>query len=99
MSAEGVSWLSRRRFAAVWAALTVVFVAVLSLFVALAANAVPKTWRWAHDWSLLLGISAGLLVAAVLVAVAQTRSSPEGEDKAGPVVRVRRPRSSPVAGS
>ena len=76
MPAEGVFWLARRRFAAMWAVLAVVFAAVLSLVVGLAVNAVPKSWGWAHDWWLLIGISAGLLVAAVLVAVGQARSSP-----------------------
>jgi Tfp pilus assembly protein PilF len=96
---EGVFWLARRRFAAVWAVLAVVFAVVLSLVVGLAVNAVPKSWGWAHDWWLLVGIGAGLLVAAVLVAVGQARSSPGGEDKAAPVVRVGKPRWSPVAGS
>ena len=99
MPAEGVFWLARRQFAAVWAVLAVVFAVVLSLVVGLAVNAVPKSWGWAHDWWLLIGISAGLLVAAVLVAVVQARSSPGGEEKAGPVVRVGKPRWSPVAGS
>jgi hypothetical protein len=95
---EGGAWLARR-FAAVWAGLAVVLAGVLSLVVALAVNAVPKSWGWAHDWWLLIGISAGVLVVAVLVAVAQARSATDGEGQAGPVVRVRKPRGSPVAGS
>ena len=82
-----------------WAVIALVVAVLSSLFVGLAVNAVPKSWGWAHDWWLLIGISAGLLVAAVLIAVVQARSSPGGEDKAGPVARVRKPRWSPVAGS
>ena len=96
---EGVFWLARRRFAAVWAALAVVLAAVASLVVGLAVNAVPKQWGWAHDWWLLSGIGTGLLVAAVLVAVAQARSSSRGDDNAIPVVQVGKPHWSPVAGS
>ena len=99
MPAEGVFWLARRQFAAVWAVLAVVFAVALSLVVGLAVNAVPKSWGWAHNWWLLIGISAGLLVAAVLVALVQARSSPGGEEKAGPVARVSKARWSPVAGS
>ena len=91
--------LARRRFAAVWAVLVIVLAAVSSLVVGLAVNAVPKSWGWAHDWWLLSGIGAGLLVAAVLVAVAQARSSLGGEEKAGPVVRVGKSRESSMAGS
>ena len=91
--------MARRQFAAVWAVLAVVFAVVLSLVVGLAVNAVPKSWGWAHDWWLLIGISAGLLAGAVLVAVVQAQSSPGGEEKAGPVVQVGKPRWSPVAGS
>jgi hypothetical protein len=91
--------VARRRFAAAWGVLAVMLAAVSSLVVGLAVNAVPKTWGWAHNWWLLIGISAGLPVAAVLVAIVQARSSPSGEDKTGPVVRVRKPRWSPVAGS
>src|SRR6266566_1324601 len=97
--AEGVFWLARRRFAAVWAGVAGVFAVFSSLVVGLAVNAVPKSWSWAHNWWLLIGISAGLLVAAVLVAVVQARLSPGGEEKAGPVVRLRKPRWSPVAAS
>ena len=91
--------MARRQFAAVWAVLTVVCAVISSLVVGLAVNAVPKSWGWAHDWWLLIGISAGLLVAAVLVAVVQARSSPGDEEKAGPVVRVGKPRGSPMAGT
>jgi len=91
--------LARRQFAAVWAGVGVLCAVVLSLVVGLAVNAVPKSWGWAHDWWLLIGISAGLLVAAVLIAVVQARSSPGGQEKASPVVRVGKPRWSPVAGS
>jgi hypothetical protein len=91
--------LARRRFAAVWAALAAVLAGVLSLVVGLAVNAVPKSWGWAHDWWLLVGISASLVAAAVLVAIAQARSATAGEGQTDPVVRVRKPRWSPVAGS
>ena len=91
--------MARRRFAAVWAGLAVVLAGVLSLVVGLAVNAVPKSWGWAHDWWPLIGIGAGVLAAAVLVAIAQARSAADGEGRAGPVVRVREPRWSPVAGS
>ena len=87
----------RRQFAAAWAVLAVVFAVLSSLVVGLAVNAVPKSWGWAHDWWLLIGISAGLLVAAVLVAVGQARLSPGGEEKAGPVARVGKARWSPNA--
>ena len=99
MPAEGVFWLARRQLAAMWAVLAVVFAAVSSLVVGLAVNAVPKSWGWAHSWWLLIGISAGFLVAAVLVAVVQARSSPGGEETAGPVARVGKSRWSPLAGS
>jgi hypothetical protein len=99
MPAEGGAWLAGRRFAAVWAALAVVLAGVLSLVVGLAVNAVPKSWGWAHDWWLLIGISVGLLAAAVLVAIAQARSATDGEGQTGPVVRVGKARGSPVAGS
>jgi len=88
-----------RRFAAVWAALAVVLAAVLSLVVGLAVNAVPKSWGWAHDWWLLSGISAGLLIMAVVVAVVQARLSLGGGETTGPIVRVGKSRWSPVAGS
>jgi tetratricopeptide (TPR) repeat protein len=91
-----VAW---RRSAAVWAVLAVVSAAVLSLVVGLAVNAVPKSWGWAHDWWLLAGVSAGLLVVAGLVAVAQARFSADGAEDGHPVVRVGMPRWSPVAGS
>ena len=99
MPAEGVFWLARRRFAAVWAVLAVLVAVILSLVIGLAVNAVPKSWDWAHNWWLLIGISAALLVAAVLVAVGQARSSTSGEEKTGPVVRAGKLRWSPVAGS
>jgi crossover junction endodeoxyribonuclease RusA len=83
----------------VWAVLAIVFATVLSLIVGLAVNAVPKSWGWAHDWWPLVGISAGLVIAAVLVAVVQARSSPGGEERAVPVVRVGKSRRSPVAAS
>jgi Tfp pilus assembly protein PilF len=95
---EGVSWVARRS-AAVWAVLAVVFAAVLSLVVGLAVDAVPDSWGWAHNWWLLIGISAGLLAAAGLVAVAQTRSSADGAEDSHPVARAGTPRWSPVAGS
>ena len=95
----GVFWLARRQFAAVWAVLAVVLAVVLSLAVGLAVNAVPKSWGWAHNWWWLIGISAGLLVAAVLVAVGQARSLPGDQEKAGPVTRALKPRWSPVTGS
>ena len=99
MPAEGVLWLARRQFATVWAVLAVVFAVVSSLVVGLAVNAMPKSWGWAHNWWLLMGISAALLVAAVLVAAVQVRSSPGGQDKSGLVVRVEKPYWSPVARS
>jgi MFS family permease len=99
MPAEGVFRLARRRFTVVLTVLEVVFGVVLSLVVGLAVNAVPKSWGWAHNWWLLIGIGAGLLVAAALVAVVQVRSSPGGEEKAARVVRVGTVRWSPVAGS
>lgn len=61
--------MARRQFATVWAVLMVVFAVISSLIAGLVVNAVPKSWGWAHDWWLLIGISAALLVAAVLVAV------------------------------
>ena len=76
--------MALRRFTAVWAAWAVVLAVVSSLAVGLAAGAVPKSWGWAHNWWLLAGIIAVLLVAAVLVAVVQARWSPDAEDKASP---------------
>lgn len=95
---EGVVWVARRS-AAVWAVLAVVLAAVLSLVVGLAVNAVPSSWAWAHDWWPLIGISAGLLVVAGLVAVTQARSSADGAEDGHPVARVGMSRWSPVAGS
>ena len=91
--------MARRRSAAVWAVLAVVFGAVSSLVVGLAVNAVPRSWGWAHNWWLLIEGSAGLLAAAVLVAVAQARSPADGAEDGHPGVRVGMPRWSPVAGS
>ena len=85
--------------AAVWAVLAVILAVFSSLAVGLAVNAVPKSWGWARNWWLLIGIRSGLLVAAGLVAAVQARSSPGGEDEARPGTRVGKPRWSPVAGS
>jgi hypothetical protein len=46
MPAEGVFWLTRRQFSAVWGILAVIFAVVSSLVVGLAVNAVPKSWGW-----------------------------------------------------
>jgi hypothetical protein len=73
---EGVVRL-RRQSPALWASLALVLTVALSLIVGLAAGAVPKSWGWAHNWWLLLGVSAGLLFAAVPVAVLQMRASSE----------------------
>jgi hypothetical protein len=93
MPAEGVFWLAQRQFTEVWAVLAIVFAVVSSLVVGLAVNAVPKSWGWAHNWWLLVGISAGLLVAAALVAVVQARSSAGMTDpgKSSPASVMQRP--------
>ena len=91
--------MAQRRVAAVWAGLAAVLTAVLSLVVGLAVNAIPKSWGWAHDWWPLIGIGAGLLGAAMLVAMAQARSPMDATGQPGPVVRVRKAYGSSVAGS
>ena len=90
--------MARRQLTALWTVLAVVFAVVSSLVVGLAVNAVPKSWGWAHNWWLLIGISVGLLAAAVLIAVVQARFSQSGQ-KAGSVAHATQPRWSPVAGS
>ena len=54
----------------------------------LTVGAVPRSWQCAHDRVLLSGITAGLVLAAVAVAVVQARSPGGGERPAGPLVRV-----------
>jgi Tfp pilus assembly protein PilF len=88
-----------RRSAVVWAVLAVVFAGVLSLVAGLAVNAVPDSWGWAHDWWLLIGVSAGLLVVAGLAAVAQVRYSADAAEDGHLVARVGTPSWGPVAGS
>jgi hypothetical protein len=89
--------LSARRWPAIWAPLAVVLAALLSLVVSLIPGAVPKSWAWAHDWWLLLGIGAGLLVLAALVAVLQVRSPGDRAENRGHGVLVENPPSPPKA--
>jgi Tfp pilus assembly protein PilF len=95
----GVFGVTRRLPAAVWAPLTVVLAIVLSLIGGLAVGVVPKSWGWAHNWGLLMGATGGLAVAAVLVAIAQTRATSGDGQESGPEVRVTKSRSSAVTGS
>src|SRR5579859_1658168 len=62
--------------------------ASLSVVSGLAVGTVPRSWQCAHDWVLLSGITAGLVLAAVAVAVLQARSPGRGERPGGPLVRV-----------
>jgi hypothetical protein len=96
---EGVSWLSKRRFAGVWAALAVALASASSLIVGLAVNAVPKSWGWAHDWWLLSGLSATLLVVSAVVAIVQARSSSGDEGASGPPIEAEESQHGIVAGS
>lgn len=70
--------MGRRRPVTVWAGLSVVLLAVLSVASGLLVNAAPKSWQWAHNWVLLLGITAGVVLAAALVAITQARSQAGG---------------------
>ena len=79
--------MSRPRLV-VWAGLGAVLAALLTVVSGLAVGAVPRSWQWAHDWVLLSGITAGLVLAAVAVAVVQARSPGGGERPGGPLVRV-----------
>jgi hypothetical protein len=79
--------VGRQRLVVVWAGLAAVLAASLSVASGLAVGAVPRSWQWAHDW-LLSGITAGLVLAAVAVAVVQACSPGGGERPGGPLVRV-----------
>jgi hypothetical protein len=70
------------------AGLAAVLAASLSMVSGLAVGAVPRSWQSAHDWVLLSGITAGLVLAAVAVDVVQARSPGGGERPGGPLVRV-----------
>ncbi len=52
--------MRRKEFAAVWAGLGSLLLALLAVVSGLAVNAVPPRWKWAHDWWLLSGVAAGL---------------------------------------
>jgi hypothetical protein len=80
--------MGRPWLVAVWAGLGAMLAALLSVVSGLAVNAVPPSWHWAHNWVLLLGVTAGLVLAAVAVAVIQARSTGSGEQPGGPTVRV-----------
>jgi hypothetical protein len=80
--------VGRQRLVVVWAGLAAVLAASLSVVSGLAVGAVPRSWQWAHEWVLLSGITAGLVLAAVAVAVVQARSPGGGERPGGPLVRV-----------
>jgi hypothetical protein len=80
--------VGRQRLVVVWAGLAAVLAALLSVVSGLAVGAVPRSWQWAHEWVLLSGITAGLVLAAVAVAVVQARSPGGVERPGGPLVRV-----------
>jgi hypothetical protein len=88
--------VGRPLLVAVWAGLGAVLAALLSVVSGLAVGAVPRSWQWAHDWELLSGITAGLVLAVVAVAVVQARSPGPGEQPGGPAVRVRKIRARTV---
>jgi len=70
--------------------------ALLSVVSGLAVGAVPPSWHWAHDWRLLSAVTAGLVLAAVAVAVVQAHSLGSGEQSGGPTVRVGKIRAATV---
>jgi hypothetical protein len=70
------------------AGLAAVLAASLSVVSGLAVGAVPRSWQWAHNWVLLSGITAGLVLGAVAVAVVRARSPGGGERPGGSLVRV-----------
>ena len=88
--------MGRPWLVAVWAGLGAVLAALLSVASGLAVNAVPQSWHWAHDWVLLSGVTAGLVLAVVAVAVVQARSPGSGEQPGGPTVRVGKIRAGTV---
>ncbi len=88
--------MGRPWLVAVWAGLGAMLAALLSVVSGLAVNAVPPSWHWAHNWVLLLGVTAGLVLAAVAVAVIQARSTGSGEQPGGPTVRVGKIRADTV---
>ena len=88
--------MGRPWLVAVWAGLAAVFAALLSVASGLAVSAVPPSWHWAHDWVLLFGVTAGLVLAVVAVAVVQARSPGSGEQPGGPTVRVGKIRADTV---
>ncbi len=81
--------MGRQWLVAVCAGLGVVLAALLSVASGLAVGAVPTSWRWAHDWRLLFGVTAGLVLATVTVAVIQARSPGGGEQPGSPAIWVR----------
>lgn len=91
--------MTRQRLTAVWAAFAVGFLALLSLFSGLAVNAVPKSWHWAHNWRLLIGISALLFLLGILATVLQVRSSGDSSDKSRSEAQVAQADRSSLAGS
>ena len=48
--------------------------AVLAVVGGLAVNAVPTSWRWAHDWVLLWSVTGLVALALVVVAILQAHS-------------------------
>ena len=78
--------MDRKALVTVWAGLGSLFVALLAVVSGLAVGAVPPSWHWAHDWRLLWGVTAGLVLVVVAVAVIQARSPDSGEQPAGPAV-------------
>jgi len=76
--------MGRQWLVAVWAGLGAVLAALLSVVSGLAVGAVPRSWQWAHDWGLLSGATAGLVLAVVAVTVVQARSPGSGEQLGGP---------------
>src|ERR1039458_3538909 len=96
MPAVGGGRVGRRWLVAVWAGLGAVLAAVLSVVSGLAVGAVPRSWQWVHDWGLLAGVTAGLVLAVVAVAVVQARLPGSGEQPGGPAVRVSKIRAGTV---
>ena len=96
---KGEPRLARQRLTPVWAALAVGLAALSSLVISLAVNAVPKSWSWAHNWWLLIGIGACLLVVAILVALLQIHSSAGNKSESRSGANAPRADRNSVAGS
>ena len=79
--------MRRKGLVTVLAGLGSLFAALLAVVSGLAVGAVPPSWHWAHDSGLLWGVTAGLVLAVVAVAVIQACSPGSGEQPGGLAVR------------